>query len=47
MLLGPADLAVYRRLLIFAQATGLVDFLRGAKSWNKFERKARTAGPSS
>jgi hypothetical protein len=47
MLLGPADFVVYRPLLIFAQAKGMVDFLRGAKSWNKFERNARTAGPSS
>jgi cellulose synthase/poly-beta-1,6-N-acetylglucosamine synthase-like glycosyltransferase len=46
MLLGPADLVVYRPLLIVAQAKGLVDFLRGAKSWNKFERNARAAGPS-
>jgi hypothetical protein len=43
MLLGPADLVAYRPLLIIAQAKGLVDFLRGVKSWNKFERNARAA----
>jgi biofilm PGA synthesis N-glycosyltransferase PgaC len=47
MLLGSADLLAYRPLLIIAQAKGLVDFLRGAKSWHKFERNARAVGPSS
>jgi len=41
MLLSLADLVLYRPILMFAQAKGLVDFLRGDKSWNKFARNAR------
>jgi poly-beta-1,6-N-acetyl-D-glucosamine synthase len=41
MVLGLMDLVVYRPILIYAQAKGLVDFLRGKKSWNKFERNKR------
>jgi cellulose synthase/poly-beta-1,6-N-acetylglucosamine synthase-like glycosyltransferase len=47
MLLGPADLIAYRPVLMVAQAKGLIDFLRGSKSWNKFERNARAATASS
>jgi biofilm PGA synthesis N-glycosyltransferase PgaC len=43
MLLGVADLFIYRPVLVVAQAKGLVDFLRGKKAWNKFERNRRAA----
>lgn len=41
MVLGFFDLFAYRPILMFAQAKGLLDFLRGEKSWNKFERNDR------
>jgi cellulose synthase/poly-beta-1,6-N-acetylglucosamine synthase-like glycosyltransferase len=41
MVLGLMDLVAYRPILIFAQAKGTLDFLRGDKSWNKFERNDR------
>ncbi len=41
MLLGPLDLFWYRPILFYAQAKGAVDFLRGEKRWNKFERNRR------
>ena len=44
MLVGPLDLFVYRPILFYAQAKGLVDFLRGDKSWHKFERNRRGVG---
>ncbi len=43
MLLGPLDLFLYRPILFWAQAKGLLDFLRGEKGWNKFERNRRPA----
>jgi cellulose synthase/poly-beta-1,6-N-acetylglucosamine synthase-like glycosyltransferase len=43
MLLGVADLFLYRPVLVVAQAKGLFDFLRGKKSWDKFERNHRAA----
>jgi biofilm PGA synthesis N-glycosyltransferase PgaC len=43
MVLGVADIFLYRPVLMFAQAKGLLDFFRGVKSWNKFERNARAA----
>ncbi len=43
MVLGVADVFIYRPILMFAQIKGLVDFLRGEKSWNKFERNVRPA----
>ena len=43
MLLGPLDLFVYRPILFYAQAKGFVDFLRGDKSWHKFERNRRAS----
>jgi biofilm PGA synthesis N-glycosyltransferase PgaC len=43
MILGVADLFIYRPIVMFAQAKGLVDFFRGNKSWNKFERNRRPA----
>lgn len=41
VLLGPADLVLYRPILIWARAKGTWDFLRGKRGWNKFERNAR------
>jgi hypothetical protein len=41
VLLGVADLFLYRPFLIVAQAKGLFDFLRGEKSWHKFDRNQR------
>ena len=41
ILLGPLDLFVYRPILFFAQAKGLIDFLRGDKAWHKFARNRR------
>lgn len=41
MLLGVLDLFMYRPILIYAQAKGLVEFLRGEKQWNKFDRNVR------
>ncbi len=43
MVLGPADLVLYRPFLFFAQAKGVIDFLRGDKAWHKFERNRRAA----
>ena len=34
---------LYRPVLVVAQAKGLLDCLRGQKSWNKFERNHRSA----
>lgn len=39
--LGVTDLFIYRPVLIYAQARGLVDFLRGDKAWHKFARNKR------
>ena len=44
MPLGLADLFLYRPLLMVAQAKGLIECLRGIKSWNKFERNSRRIG---
>jgi len=41
LVLGPADLVLYRPFLFFAQAKGTIDFLRGDKAWHKFERNKR------
>jgi poly-beta-1,6-N-acetyl-D-glucosamine synthase len=40
--LAPFDLFVYRPLIFWAQCKGTIDFLRGDRRWNKFERNART-----
>jgi len=39
--LGPLELIVYRPLLIWARLKGTVEFLRGERGWNKFERNVR------
>jgi poly-beta-1,6-N-acetyl-D-glucosamine synthase len=46
LLLGPADIVLYRPILFWAQARGLVEFLRGDKGWNKFERNRRSETPA-
>lgn len=43
MVLGVADVFIYRPILFYAQAKGLLDFLRGDKAWHKFERNRRDA----
>ena len=42
ILLGPADLFIYRPMIFWARAKGSWRFLRGDKGWHKFERNART-----
>ena len=39
--LGPLDLFLYRPILMWAGVVGTVEFLRGDKAWNKFERNVR------
>jgi cellulose synthase/poly-beta-1,6-N-acetylglucosamine synthase-like glycosyltransferase len=46
VLLAPLDLFVYRPILFWAQFKGMIDFLRGDRSWNKFVRNARSATAS-
>jgi cellulose synthase/poly-beta-1,6-N-acetylglucosamine synthase-like glycosyltransferase len=41
MVLGVLDLFVYRPVMIAAHGKGLVDFLRGRKSWDKAARNRR------
>jgi uncharacterized membrane protein len=41
LLLGPIDLFLYRPILMWAGMVGTVEFLRGDKAWNKFERNVR------
>jgi cellulose synthase/poly-beta-1,6-N-acetylglucosamine synthase-like glycosyltransferase len=43
LLLSPLELVLYRPLLFWAQFKGMIQFLRGDRSWNKFERNVRTA----
>jgi cellulose synthase/poly-beta-1,6-N-acetylglucosamine synthase-like glycosyltransferase len=46
MMLGVLDLFLYRPILVYAQAKGLIDFLRGDKRWNKFARNRRAGHAS-
>ena len=41
MALSVLELFVYRPVMLYAHLKGLVDFLRGDKRWNKFERNGR------
>jgi len=41
LLLTPFDVVVYRPIILWARLKGSWGFLRGDKSWNKFERNAR------
>jgi cellulose synthase/poly-beta-1,6-N-acetylglucosamine synthase-like glycosyltransferase len=43
LLLTPLELVLYRPILFWAQFKGLIEFLRGDRSWNKFTRNARIA----
>jgi hypothetical protein len=43
LLLAPFDLVLYRPLIVWARLKGSWRFLRGDKSWHKFERNVRTA----
>ena len=43
ILLSPIELFFYRPVIMFAQLKGAIDFLRGDRSWNKFERNSRGA----
>ena len=42
-LLGPCELFLYRPIVMVARARGVVGYLRGDQSWNKFARNARAA----
>ena len=44
--LGPIDLILYRPILMWAGMVGTVQFLRGHKGWDKFERNVRRPAPS-
>jgi poly-beta-1,6-N-acetyl-D-glucosamine synthase len=41
LLLGPLDLLLYRPILMWAGMVGTIEWLRGDKAWNKFERNVR------
>jgi poly-beta-1,6-N-acetyl-D-glucosamine synthase len=41
LLLAPCDLFLYRPVIIYAQFKGLVGFLTGDRSWNRFARNER------
>ncbi len=43
MLLAPLDFLLYRPLIMLAGLRGYVDFLRGHKGWDKFDRNTRRA----
>jgi cellulose synthase/poly-beta-1,6-N-acetylglucosamine synthase-like glycosyltransferase len=45
-LVAPLDLFLYRPLHIWARARGTVDFLRGRRDWDKFERNRRVSAPA-
>jgi cellulose synthase/poly-beta-1,6-N-acetylglucosamine synthase-like glycosyltransferase len=45
MALGLLDLFLYRPILVYAQARGVVEFLLGKRDWQKFERNVRR-GPT-
>ena len=46
LVLGPLDLILYRPILMWAGMGGTVQFLRGHKGWDKFERNVRRPAPS-
>jgi biofilm PGA synthesis N-glycosyltransferase PgaC len=43
ILIAPFDLMLYRPILMYASAKGVVGFLRGDKRWHHFDRNARPA----
>jgi cellulose synthase/poly-beta-1,6-N-acetylglucosamine synthase-like glycosyltransferase len=44
--LGPVELIVYRPILVWARLQGTVGFLRGNRSWDKFDRNVRLPAPT-
>jgi poly-beta-1,6-N-acetyl-D-glucosamine synthase len=42
-LIAPLDLVLYRPLHVWARVRGTIDFLRGRRDWDKFERNRRPA----
>jgi cellulose synthase/poly-beta-1,6-N-acetylglucosamine synthase-like glycosyltransferase len=44
--LGPVELLVYRPILVWARLKGTYRFLRGRRTWDKFERNVRTPAES-
>lgn len=46
LVLAPFDFLVYRPILFWARLKGSWGFLRGDKSWVRFERNVRTSSPS-
>jgi cellulose synthase/poly-beta-1,6-N-acetylglucosamine synthase-like glycosyltransferase len=43
ILLGPADMVIYRPFIVWARLKGTWRYLRGDQGWHKFERNARPA----
>jgi poly-beta-1,6-N-acetyl-D-glucosamine synthase len=41
LVLGPFELLLYRPVIFYAQIKGAIDFLRGDRRWNKFQRNKR------
>lgn len=46
LLLALLDLFLYRPILMYAGFKGTVDFLKGVKSWDKFDRNVRSLAPN-
>jgi hypothetical protein len=46
ILIAPLDLLWYRPILAYAHLKGLVQFLRGDKTWDRFDRNVRQAASS-
>lgn len=44
LLMAPLDLFLYRPIILYAGLRGTIDFLRGNKGWDKFERNERRRG---
>jgi hypothetical protein len=43
LVLAPLDMVLYRPIITWAKLKGSWGFVRGDKSWNRFERNVRTA----
>jgi len=41
LMLAPLDLVLYRPIIVWARLKGSWRYLRGDKSWHKFERNVR------
>ena len=46
VLISPLELIAYRPWMTYARVKGTVDFFRGQKGWNKFDRNPRTSTPA-